>query len=127
MRQNDNLADLEHARLRDLMLGGGVEGQNQLPVGYWWTGHTHLTGELQRLSRFRDDSQGRSYYALLPDEDERVDFYHLPEGKIPTDRTLSPSGHLWNVLSEDDVPKGPSIDAWATPPLSRRAAGLGRA
>ena len=116
LRQNDNLADLEHARLRDLMLGGHAEGQNQLPVGYWWTGRTHLTGELQRLTRFRDDSQGRSYYALLPDEDERVDFYHLPEGKIPTDRALSPSGHLWKPLSEDELPKGLGIDSWATPP-----------
>jgi CRISPR-associated endonuclease/helicase Cas3 len=115
LRKNDNLADLEHARLRDLMLGHDSEGQNQLLVSYWWTGRTHLTGELQRLTRFRDDSQGRSYYALLPDEDERVDFCHLPEGKIPKDRTLSPSGHLWNVLSEDDVPKGPGIDTWATP------------
>lgn len=116
LRQNDNLADLEHARLRDLMLGGHAEAQNQLPVGYWWTGQTHLTGELQRLTRFRDDPQGRSYYALLPDEDERVDLYHLPEGKVPTDRTLSPSGHLWKPLSEDELPKGPGIDAWATPP-----------
>lgn len=115
LRKNDNLIDLEHARLRDLMLGGNAEGQSQLPVSHWWTGRAHLSGELQRHTPFRNDPQGRSHYALLPDEDEQVDFYHLPEGKIPSDRKLSSSGHLWKPLQESELRKGPGIENWATP------------
>lgn len=117
LRQNDNLVDLEHARLKDLLLGAAPgEIQDQTPVHHWWTTRAHLSGYLQQRAPFRHDPQGRSVYALLPNEDERIDFYYLPEGYVPRDRTLPASNHLWKLIEDSDLPKGPGIDAWATPP-----------
>ena len=116
LQQHENLVDLEHARLRDLMLGSDAGMQQQQPVDYWWTTRAHLSGVLQRRDPFRNNSQGRSFYALLPDEDEQIDFYHLPEGFVPKGRKPQPSNHLWQVIAENDLIKGPGIDTWATPP-----------
>ena len=108
---HDNLADLEHDRLRDLMLGAEAgQTQNQRPVHRWWTTRAHLSGALQRRDPFRNDPLGRSHYALLPDEDERINFYHLPEGSHPI-----PVGNLWREMAESDLPQGPGIEAWAVP------------
>ncbi|MCB1764891.1 MAG: type I-F CRISPR-associated helicase Cas3 [Candidatus Competibacteraceae bacterium] len=108
---HDNLADLEHDRLRDLMLGADAgQVQRQRLVHRWWTTGAHLSGTLQRRDPFRNDPLGRSHYALLPDEDDRIDFYHLPEGSNPV-----PVGNLWLVMAEGDLPRGPGIEAWAVP------------
>ena len=107
----NNLADLEHHRLSDLMLGAGA-GQMQIddPVHRWWTTRAHLTGYLQRRKPFRQDSQGRLHYALLPDDDEAINFYYLPEKSDP-----SPQGYLRREISESDLPIGRRISAWAVP------------
>ena len=108
---NNNLVDLEHARLKDLMLGAHTgEVQVDDPVHRWWTTGAHLSGHLQRCKPFRDDPLGRSQYALLPDDDETINFYHLPEGDEPL-----LIGNLWRELSESDEPTGPRISAWAVP------------
>ena len=108
---HDNLADLEHTRLRDLLLGADPgQMQKQKPVDRWWTTRAHLSGALQRFDPFRNDSLGRSHYALLPDEDERIDFYHLPDRNLPVS-----VGNLWREMVESDLPKGPGIGAWAVP------------
>lgn len=108
---HDNLADLEHDRLRDLMLGAEVgQPQNQRPVHRWWTTRAHLSGVLQWRDPFRNDPLGRSHYALLPDEDDRIDFYHLPKGCHPV-----PVRNLWREIAESDLPQGPGIEAWAVP------------
>lgn len=108
----DNLVDLEHARLSDLMLGADAgQTQKQRPVHRWWTTRAHLSGTLQRCDPFRNDPLGRSQYALLPDEDERIDFYHLPEGGLPV-----PVGNLWCKMTDSELAKGPAIAAWAVPP-----------
>ncbi len=107
----NNLADLEHARLRDLMLGADA-GQVQVedPVHRWWTTRAYLSGHLQRRKPFRQDSQGRSHYALLPEDDEAINFYYLPEKSEP-----QASRHLWREMQDSDVPHGPRIEAWAAP------------
>jgi len=108
---HENLVDLEHARLKDLMLGADAgQTQSQRPVHRWWMTRAHLSGTLQRRDPFRNDPLGRSHYALLPDEDDRIDFYHLPEGSNPV-----PVANLWRVMAEGDLPKGPGIEAWAVP------------
>lgn len=68
-----NLADLEHAVLREVMLerdekaGGGLLRN----IGIWWQGQATLTGEAQRLTRFR--SQEPSETCLwAPDEGEET-------------------------------------------------------
>jgi CRISPR-associated endonuclease/helicase Cas3 len=106
-----NLVDLEHARLRDLMLGADA-GQVQIddPVHRWWTTRVHLSSELQRRKPFRHDPLGRSQYALLPDEDEQINFYHLPDGGDPL-----PLGNLWREMPDGAVPSGPRISSWAVP------------
>ena len=106
-----NLVDLEHARLKDLMLGANAgEVQVDDPVHRWWTTGAHLSGHLQRRKPFRDDPLGRSQYALLPNDDEAINFYHLPDGDEP--RLM---GHLWREMQDSDVPNGPRISAWAVP------------
>jgi len=108
---HDNLADLEHDRLKDLLLGADAgQAQRQRLVHRWWTTRAHLSGALQRLDPFRNDPLGRSHYALLPDEDERIDFHHLPERNLPV-----PVGNLWRVMAKSDLPQGPGIEAWAVP------------
>lgn len=98
-----NLADLEHARLRDLMLGGGAR-QAALPVPLWWTTRAHLCGELQRRQPFRYDPLGRQRYALLPDDDDEIGFYRLE-----TDGGTTPVGNLWQRV---ELRPGPRITPW---------------
>lgn len=77
-----NLADLEHAVLREVMLGSE---ECRLPcVNLWWTGHTSLSGEAQRKSRFRKQEPSDDY-VWLPDEDgECCALYRLEQGREPT-------------------------------------------
>ena len=107
----NNLVDLEHVRLKDLMLGADAEqAQIDQPVHRWWTTRAHLSGELQRCKPFRHDPLGRLRYALLPDADDRINFYHLPEGGDPL-----PLGNLWRPMPPGDLSKGPRISSWAVP------------
>jgi CRISPR-associated endonuclease/helicase Cas3 len=56
LRPRENLVDLEHARLRDLMLGEPTDGvQQEYPIHLWWNTRVALTGELQRKRPFRAD------------------------------------------------------------------------
>lgn len=112
LQPHDNLADLEHDRLRDLMLGAQAgQAQRQRPTHRWWTTRAHLSGALQRCDPFRHDPIGRSHYALLPDGDEQIDFYHLPEKSLPV-----PMSNLWREMAESELPQGPGIETWAVPP-----------
>jgi len=73
-----NLADLEHARLCDLMLGASGGGKSVAPPAHWWwTTLAHLSGELQRRQPFRNDPLGRQRYGLLPDQNETIGFYRF--------------------------------------------------
>ena len=111
LQPHDNLADLEHDRLRDLMLGAEVgQAQRQRLTHRWWTTRAHLSGALQRSDPFRHDPLGRSHYALLPDEDEQIDFYHLPEKSPPV-----LMNNLWLKMAESELSQGPGIEAWAIP------------
>ncbi|MEI2774037.1 MAG: hypothetical protein V9G98_26085 [Candidatus Competibacter sp.] len=108
---HDNLVDLEHDRLRDLMLGAEAgQVQKDDPVHRWWTTCAHLSGHLQRRKPFRQDSQGRLHFALLPDDDNNLNFYRLPEGVDPV-----PVRNLWREIAKNDLPQGPGIEVWAVP------------
>ncbi len=90
-----NLADLEHARLRNLMQGA-AQGQHQLEaaVPLWWQTPAHLTGYLQKKQPFRNEPLGRQRYALLPDEEGAIGFYRYEEkgfSMIAVDHLLHPS------------------------------------
>ena len=103
-----NLVDLEHARLRALMIGAREGEQLRIaPVHWWWTTRAILSGELQRKQPFRADPQGRQRYGLFPDENDDIRFYRCER-----------DGHLTLVgnLKHDREPNpGPRIRFWGEP------------
>lgn len=69
----NHLADLEHAVLRDLMLGN-LSQQHQTPVTHWWRTRIHLTGVLQAKYPFRAGTPTQAYW-LLPNEEGNLQLY----------------------------------------------------
>lgn len=85
-----NLADLEHARLRDLLIGA-TTGARQVapPVHLQWTTRASLSGELQRKQPFRHDPLGRQRYGLLPNDNGEITFCRFEsDGRITPVRNL---------------------------------------
>lgn len=79
----DNLADLEHARIHELMLGEFE--RTGYSVSLWWNTQAAFSAEWQRVTPFRYDPLGRQRFGLLLDEHEESDtpaFYDL-EGELP--------------------------------------------
>ena len=103
-----NLADLEHASLRALMLGERFGGELKFPpVDRWWTTRAALSGEMQRKCPFRYDPMGRRRYGLLPDEDGNIELHRFLE-----DGETKPAGNLKHDI---DLDPGPRIDFWGEP------------
>lgn len=107
LQPDRNLADLEHRRLRALMLAEG-EGS---PVSHWWTTRAHLCGGLQRSQRFRSGVIQRTH-ALLPDEDDETVF-HLHRND--EGGWIGPLDHLVNT---PELTFGPRVSTWAVPAYS---------
>lgn len=111
LQPEDNLVDLEHVRLRALLLGApaGKERRRVPPAHWWWTTQASLTGELQRRQPFRDDPQGRQRYVLLPREDEEAgqDFYRIERDGNATPVTDS-------LMHELEVESAAGISTWGT-------------
>lgn len=100
-----NLVDLEHARLRALMIGTDkVERLKTIPVHWWWTTHAGLSGELQRKQPFRDDPLGRQRYGLFPDGDGVPQFMRFED-----DGVLTPVNNLLHPVS---LEPGPRVSFW---------------
>jgi len=109
----NNLADLEHARIADLMLGSiDSASQKAPPAKFWWETRATLSGLLQRKTPFRYDPLGRLHYAPLPDENGGLDLYRLEEGGKEILAGLSDRGQAREI---DDPPYGPRITPWAVP------------
>jgi CRISPR-associated endonuclease/helicase Cas3 len=105
-----NLADLEHARLADLMLGAEAGQQQQdIPVNWWWRTQAHLSGVLQAKKPFRDDPQGHQTYYFQPDEDCAETEFFLLEA---TGQEVSVEA---NLLQRLDLLAGPRIAFWGAP------------
>lgn len=113
------LSDLEHAVIRDMMLG---DSQKCRPVTQWWGTHAHLTGLLQTKEPFRAGPPTASY-RLLPDDDGHIHFYHIaPNGsELPGDT-------LCVFLDDQALPCGPRTVWWSETddftPLERLATGM---
>lgn len=94
LRPSDNLVDLEHRALRNLMLGedAGVTAYN---VPDWWRPAAYLSGILQKAQRFRK-SEPESFFALLPDEDDPNEFvfHEYLDDWIPSNKRLKPEASL---------------------------------
>lgn len=99
------LVDLEHRRLRALMLADDPPA-SLLGVPLWWQTPASLSGALQTSQPFRAGAKERCY-ALLPDEDdeERLHFSRYEEG------TWSNQD---NLLRNLDLTYGPRIQTWGT-------------
>ncbi|MBI4742774.1 MAG: type I-F CRISPR-associated helicase Cas3, partial [Betaproteobacteria bacterium] len=108
--RHGNLADLEHARLADLMLGAqSGESQQQTPAHWWWKTNAHLSGVLQARTRFRADPQGHQSYYFRPDEDcAATEFLWLEE----SGKEISVES---NLLQRVELFAGPRISAWGAP------------
>lgn len=105
-----NLADLEHDRLADMMLGAKTgKSQQQIPAHWWWTTNAILSGVLQSRTRFRDDPQGHQSYYFRPDEDCAAAEFHW----------LADSGKEIfvesNLLQRIELSAGPRISSWGAP------------
>ena len=113
----NNLVDLEHARLRDLMLEA-LPGTTPLssPVPLWWTTRANLCGVLQRTQPFRQDNLGRQRYGLLPNEDGKIGLYKFGEDGKPV-----AADHLLHAIP---VEPGPSLSLWGEPDYAAALAGL---
>ena len=89
----NNLVDLEHARLHNLMQGA-ANGGKQLSAAapLWWQTPVHLSGYLQKKQPFRQDPLGRQRYGLLPDDDGKVGFYRFEDNgeTTPVSNLLHP-------------------------------------
>jgi len=103
-----NLADLEHACLRALMLGEVQNGnQKTNPVHLWWTTRAALSSELQRVQPFRRDPMGHTRYMLLQNEEGDLEFRRFEKEGTTTQV---------NFLKRDIVLiPGPRIVFWGEP------------
>ncbi len=76
LRPTYNLADLEHARVQELMQG---KGKNiALAVPRFWNTGAYLSGALQRVQAFRK-GQSDAIYSLVPDDAGRLMFCRYEE------------------------------------------------
>lgn len=96
------LADLEHAVLRDLMLG---TEKKQVDVTLWWRTHAHLSAVLQRRQPFRA-GQPTEPYVLLPDEDDDLRLF-----RIERDGCLTLVDYLRSPLAAEP---GAGVSWWGT-------------
>ncbi|MGK7345348.1 MAG: type I-F CRISPR-associated helicase Cas3f [Candidatus Nitrospinota bacterium M3_3B_026] len=100
-----NLVDLEHDHLRSVMLGDSSGQQRKPPVNWWWTTKAHLSGELQRIQRFRHDPMGRQDYVFLYDEDSEQAVFT----RIERDGNQTP---VSNLLHEQEPKLGRGVSVW---------------
>ena len=102
-----NLVDLEHARLRDLMLGA-ESGQRQaaIAVNSWWQTRAHLSGYLQRKQPFRLDPHGRERF-----------WFRLNEGNVDFCKRMADGAWVGvnNLLHPISLVCGPRIALWGAP------------
>lgn len=105
----NNLADLEHERIRALMIGEQRgHGLRTAPAHWWWTTNAALSGEMQRVQKFRNDPLGRRRYGLLPDENGEIRF-----NRFESDGVLTPVHD--NLLHSFEVEPGPRLSFWGAP------------
>ncbi len=117
-RPGDNLIDLEHAHLRARLLGNGA-GEKLLikPANWWWQTPASLSGEMQRVTPFRDDPRGRQRYYLGPDENGDIRFYLL-------DQSTGNSILVGHLLHPCEAQPGPRISFWGSPDYTAALAEL---
>ncbi|CAD5106714.1 type I-F CRISPR-associated helicase Cas3f [Zestomonas carbonaria] len=99
-----SLVDLEHARLRALMLGEG-NAATRFGVPHWWQTLAPLSGILQIEQRFRKSSLQQTYSLLPAVDDEEYLLFHRDNG----DGEWTAVG---NLLGELSLALGPRVQSW---------------
>ena len=113
---NNRLSDLEHARLRALLLARGTEGEAD--IRQFWEASANLVGYEQRLHPFRARNSEDATFAFVPDGDDGLRFMREQEGQW-TDADAA-GQHLQRV----EVLIGPRIHAWPVIDLATEIASL---
>lgn len=107
LRPAERLADLEHARLRDLLLAMPVTGQQQqTPANLWWTTRATLSGACQKYAPFRNDPLGRQRFVVYCPQDGGLHFRRIELGGVAVDTDAT---HLFEPVS---TPAGPQASYW---------------
>jgi CRISPR-associated endonuclease/helicase Cas3 len=91
LQPEGSLVDLEHVRMRALMLND-LRGKDAVifPASAWWETPAHLSGWLQGYPRFRA-SQPERLYGLIPDEEGESYGFARYEEKL---NSWTQQGHL---------------------------------
>lgn len=113
---DQNLADLEHARLNNLMLGAQA-GERQLahPVRRWWETPVHLTGILQQLTLFRQGAIKDQVFVLMPTDEECSDFDFCRQ-EDGVWGSLVDQGNLFSRLPDgENLGEEGEVRPWAIP------------
>jgi len=106
-----NLVDLEHARLRALMLN---EGENtDLPIHLWWSTQASLSAELQRKQRFRAGPP-ETTYAFLPNEDDSTDLIFHQQDELGSWKAPASWIPQENLIKRDELEVGLRIQTWGS-------------
>lgn len=110
-----NLVDLEHERLRALMIGDPT--QRERPIHQWWTTRATLSGELQRVTPFRKDTDPSDTFAFLVNENDEPRLHRLEEDGAVTEVHSSLLKRLSFNLAE-------RMNLWAARPYEELVAEL---
>ena len=105
LQKTSNLVDLEHARLRDLMVGAPDEQQQiSKKVPLWWETRVHLSAYLQDKQPFRSSRPRERYWLQL--DDGEIMFRKQPSNQSFID--------CENLIVQRNQPlqQGPNIQFW---------------
>ncbi len=99
----ENLIDLEHARLQELMLGEYTS--DSIPANLWWHSQATLSGILQHATRFRNSQKKRRFALLIDENDEEPRFFDI-EGETSIPKHLELFNNPIKIIT------GERIEAW---------------
>lgn len=102
---HNRLSDLEHARMRALLLDRGTEGEAD--IRQFWEASAHLVGYAQRLHPFRARNSEDATFAFVPDGDDGLRFMCEQEGQWTT---ANAAGQYLESVGKLFL--GPRISAW---------------
>ena len=124
------MVDLEHKRMADQML---PPKPSEMPVprnrlrtvvqsstpatlnasGFWQREHATLTGFLQQMQPFRDDTRPDIDVVFLPDEDdERAPLHRVADGPRKWEKLYIPVDSSLNHPIPDNAVRGSGITPW---------------
>jgi CRISPR-associated endonuclease/helicase Cas3 len=106
LHPKSNLVDLEHARLRDLMIGAvNAHEQKSKKIPLWWETRVHLSAYLQQKQPFRQSEERERYWLNLVDDE--IIFQKQSDQGFSNQRCL--------LKPQLQLERGPNIQFWGAP------------